>query len=82
MSSGPERYRLPPGYVARDQPLVVDEHERQRDLLGPPPNREHAREWTLAEFNAFLVDGGFPRAELQLVGVPVRRTILAVVRGS
>jgi SAM-dependent methyltransferase len=50
--------------------------------LGPPPNPEDAREWTLAEFGDLLADGGFAAAELRLVGEPVRRTILAVLRGA
>jgi hypothetical protein len=50
--------------------------------VGPPPNPEQAREWTASELEAFPTDEGFPGAELRLVGEPVPRTILAVLRGS
>jgi SAM-dependent methyltransferase len=49
---------------------------------GPPPNRAHAREWSLPELAALLRDAGFARGRVGLTRAhdqsPRRSTILAV----
>jgi hypothetical protein len=69
--------------LAPGMPAVISTPDRDRTHgpghLGPPPNPQHAQEWTLDELRLLLADHGFPNADLQYVGDPDPRTILAVL---
>jgi SAM-dependent methyltransferase len=64
----------------------------ERDLIhgedhyGPPPNRCHAREWNMAEFEAFLVSAGLAPVRLELTQSgdrsPEKMNILATLPGA
>lgn len=75
------RRAMPPGGVAL---VATPDREKTHgpDHAGPPPNPEHAQEWSFPELRTLLVACGFEAPGLRHEGTPERRTIVAVLRAE